>query len=76
MTTHTLVKLVDIVIKKNCIQFLDKTFKQKWGTAIETIAPPYPILFIADFKKLSLSGIKLNYISDMGSWWIISEVVF
>ena len=36
VTTDTLVELADIVLKNNYFQFLDKTFKQKWGTAIGT----------------------------------------
>ena len=36
VTTDTLVKLADTVLKNNYFQFLDKTFKQKRGTAIGT----------------------------------------
>ena len=51
MTTDTLVELADIVLKNNYFQLLDKTFKQKRGTAIETkFAPPYSILFMADLE--------------------------
>ena len=65
VTTDTLVELADIVLKNNYFQFLDKTFKQKRGTAIGTkFAPPYSILFIADLERL-LSDIDLKpYI-----WW-------
>ena len=52
LTTDTLVELADIVLKNNYFQFLDKTFKQKRGTAIGTkFAPPYSILFMADLEK-------------------------
>ena len=52
LTTDTLVELTDIVLKNNYFQFLDKTFKQKRGTAIGTkFAPPYSILFMADLEK-------------------------
>ena len=52
VTTETLVELADIVLKNNYFQFLDKTCKQKRGTAIGTkFAPPYSILFMADLEK-------------------------
>ena len=55
VTTDTLVELVDIVLKNNYFQFLDKTFKQKRGTAIGTkfAPPPYSILLKADLEKRS-----------------------
>ena len=76
MTTNTLVELADIVLKNNYSQFLDKTFKQKQGTAIGTkFAPPYSILFIADLKQrlLSYVDVKLHiwwrYIDEMYLIW-------
>ena len=73
VTTHTLVELVEIVLKKNYFQFLDKTFKQKWGPAIGTkFAPPYSILFMADLEKRLLSDIDLKpYI-----WWRNIDDIF
>ena len=45
VTTDTLVELADIVLKNDHFLFLDKTFKQKQGTAIGTkFAPPYSII--------------------------------
>ena len=59
-TTDNLVELADIVLKNNYFQFLDKTFKQKRGTAIGTkFAPPYSILFMADLEKRLPSDIDL-----------------
>ena len=56
MTTDTLVELADIVLKNNYSQFLDKTFKQKRGTAIGIkFAPPYSILFMPNLEKRLLS---------------------
>ena len=44
VATDTLVELADIVLKNSYFQFLDKTFKQKQGTAVGTkFAPPYSI---------------------------------
>ena len=61
VTTNDLVELADRVLKNNYIQFLEKTFKQKRGTAIGTkFAPPYPILFIANLEKRLLSDIDLK----------------
>ena len=66
VTTDTLVELADIVLKNNYFQFLDKTFKQKRGTAIGTkFAPPYSILFMADLEKRLLSDIDLK----PSIWW-------
>ena len=43
VTTNTLDEVADIVLKNNYFQFLDKTFKQKQGTAIGTkrLLKPY-----------------------------------
>ena len=73
MTTDTLVELADIVLKNNYFQFLDKTFKQKRGTAIGTkFSPPYSILFMADLEKRLLSDIDLKpYI-----WWRYIDDIF
>ena len=73
VTTDTLVELVDIVLKNNYFQFLDKTFKRKRGTAIGTkFAPPYSILFMADLEKRLLSDVDLKpYI-----WWRYIDDIF
>ena len=73
VTTDTLVELAGIVLKNNYFQFLDKTFKQKQGTAIGTkFAPPYSILLMADLEKRLLSDIDLNpYI-----WWRYIDDIF
>ena len=73
MTTDTLRELADIVLKNNYFLFLDKTFKQKRGTAIGTkFAPPYSILFMADLEKRLLSDIDLKpYI-----WWRYIDDIF
>ena len=73
VTIDTLVALADIVLKNNYFQFLDKTFKQKRGTAIGTkFAPPYSILFMADLEKRLLSDIDLKrYIL-----WRYIDVIF
>ena len=73
VTTDTLVKLVDIVLKNIYFQFLDKRFKQKRGTSIGTkFAPPYSILFMADLEKRLLSDIDLKpYI-----WWRYIDDIF
>ena len=73
MTTDTLVDSADIVLRKNYFQFLDKTFKEKWGTAIGTkFAPPYSILLMADLEKELLSDIEVKpYI-----WWMYIDDTF
>ena len=47
-TTSTLVELAEVVLKNNVFTFMEKTLKQKRGTAIGTkFSPLYSILFIA-----------------------------
>ena len=66
MTTDTLVELAGIILKKNCSQFLDKTFKQKRSTLRGTkFAPPYSILVyivnIDTFSPIATDeGFKIN----------------
>ena len=56
ITTSTLVELADVALKNNFFTFLEKTLKQKRGTAIGTkFAPPYSILFMAELEKEILS---------------------
>ena len=65
--------MADIGLKNDYIQFLDKTFKQKQGTAIATkFALPYSILFIADLEERLLCDIDLEaYI-----WWSCNDYIF
>ena len=64
VANDTLVELADIVLKNNYFQFLDKTFKQKWGTEIGTkFAPTYSSLFMADLEQRLLSNIDLGLTS-------------
>ena len=61
VTTKTLAELADIILKNNYFQFLNKTFKQKRGTAIGTkFTPPYSILVMEDLEKRLLSDIDLK----------------
>ena len=41
VTTDTLVELADIVLKSNCFQFVDKTFKKEPGNPIGTKFAPH-----------------------------------
>ena len=66
--------MADIVLKNNYFHFLDKTFKQKPGTAVGTkFAPPYSIFFfMTDLEKRFLSDIGLKpYI-----WWRYIDYIF
>ena len=54
VSTDTLVELAEknIVLKNNIFNFSERTLKQKRGTAIGTkFAPPYSILFMAEFME-------------------------
>ena len=51
ISSDTLIELAEVVLTNNIFEFGGKTFKQKCGAAIGTkFAPPYVILFMADFE--------------------------
>ena len=71
MTTETLLELVEIILKNNIFQFIEKTLKQVRGTAIGTkFTPPYAIIFMADLEERILKdtehggGIPMIYFSS------------
>ena len=66
ISSDTLTELAEVVLKNNIFEFDEKTFKQKRGTAIGTkFAPPYAILFMADFEEKMLESFKKKPII----WW-------
>ena len=62
-----------VVLKNNIFTFMEKTLKQKRGTAIGTkFAPPYSILFMAELEEEILSEIELKpYL-----WWRYIDDIF
>ena len=73
VSTDTLLELANIVLKNNFFEFDGKTYKQKRGTAMGTkFAPPYAILFMADFEESALSN--LEYAPWI--WWRYIDDVF
>ena len=59
ISSDTLTELAEVVLKNNIFEFDEKTFKQKRGTAIGTkFAPPYAILFMADFEEEMLESFE------------------
>ena len=59
ISSDTLTELAKVVLKNSIFEFDEKTFKQKRATAIGTkFAPPYAILFIADFEEKMLERLK------------------
>ena len=61
VTTSTLLKLAEVVLKNNIFTFKEKNLKQKRGTAIRTkFAPPYSTLFMAELEEEILSEIELK----------------
>ena len=55
------ITILVVVLKNNIFTFMEKTLKQKRGTAIGTkFAPPYSILFMAELEEQILSEINLN----------------
>ena len=66
ISSDTLTELAEVVLKNNIFEFDEKTFKQKRGTAIGTkLAPPYAILFMADFEKKMLESFEKKPMI----WW-------
>ena len=66
IASDTLTELAEVVLKNNIFEFDEKTFKQKRGTAIGTkFAPPYAILFMADFEKKMLETFEKKPMI----WW-------
>ena len=52
-------ELAEVVLKNNIFEFDEKAFKQKRGTEIGTkFAPPYAILFMADFEEKMFENFK------------------
>ena len=59
ISSDTLMELAEVVLKNNIFEFDENTFKQKRGTAMGTkFAPPYAILFMADFEKKMLESFE------------------
>ena len=73
VTTSTLVELAEVVLKNNIFTFMEKTLKQKHGTAIDTkFSPLYSILFMAELEVEILSEIELKpYL-----WWRYIDDIF
>ena len=66
IASDTLTELAEVVLKNNIFEFDEKTFKQKRGTAIGTkFAPPYAILFMADFEEKMLESFEKKPMI----WW-------
>ena len=73
VTTSTLTKLAEVVLRNNIFTFMEKTLKQKRGTAIgRKFAPPYSMLFMAELEEEILSEIELKpYL-----WWRYIDAIF
>ena len=55
-------ELAEVVLKNNIFEFDENTFKQKRGTAVGTkFAPPYTILFMADFEEKMLKSFEKKH---------------
>ena len=74
ISSDTLTELAEVVLKNNIFEFDEKTFKQKRGTAIGTkFAPPYAILFMADFEEKMLESFEKK---PMIWWRYIDDIFF
>ena len=73
VSTESLTRLADIVLKNNFFEHNSKTFKQKQGTAIGTkFAPSYAILFMGEFEERALE----NYHLKPWVWWRYIDDIF
>ena len=73
VTTSTLVKLAEVVLKNNIFTFKGKTLRQKDGAAIATkFALPYSILFMAKLEEEILSETELKACL----WWRYTDDIF
>ena len=62
ISSDTLMELAEVVLKNNIFEFDENTFKQKRGTAVGTkFAPPYTILFMADFEEKMLKSFEKKH---------------
>ena len=67
-------ELAEVVLKNNIFEFDENTFKQKRGTAVGTkFAPPYAILFMADFEEKMLESFEKK---PMIWWRYIDDILF
>ena len=67
VSTETIIDLAEAVLKNNTFTLGKKTFKQKWGTVIDTkIAAPYSILFMAELEEKIIKESK--YKPDLWLW--------
>ena len=66
ISSDTLTELGEVVLKNNIFEFDEKSFKQKRGTVRGTkVAPPYAILFMADFEGKMLESFEKKPVI----WW-------
>ena len=60
--------LAEVVLKNNIFEYDEKIFKQKSGTVIGIkFAPPYDILYIADFEK-EMFHPKIKFTAKYSKW--------
>ena len=65
VTTSPLVELAAVVLKNNIFTFMEKTLKQKRGTAIGTkFAPPYSILEEEILSEIELKIFDVKFLND------------
>ena len=61
ISTESLVKLAETVLKNNYFEHGTEHFKQKKGTAIGTkFAPPYSIIYMGRFEEQAIEGYELK----------------
>ena len=73
ISTETLVKLTELVLKNNIFEHDWDFYKQKQGTAIGTkMAPPYAIYFMDELERkiLERSSLKPHV------WWRYIDDIF
>ena len=73
ISSDTLTKLAEVVLKNNIFEFDEKNLKQKHGTAIGTkFVPPYAIIFMVDFEEIMLESFERKPMI----WWSTQTIYF
>ena len=73
VSTDTLIELAELVLKNNIFNFIERTLKQKRGTAIGTkFPPPCSILFMAELEEKILEIVD----NKPYLWWRYIHDIF
>ena len=73
VTTSVVLKIAEVILKRNIFTFKAKSLKSKRGTAVDTkFAAPYSRLFMPELEEEIVSEIKLKPYM----WWRYIDDIF